>query len=219
MVKILTPRQELALSLISKTNLAKNFYFSGGTALSHYYLQHRFSEDLDFFSEQEFDPISVTTIIKSLKEKLGFIEFDYQNSFNRNLYFLHFDDGYILKVEFTYYPFKQVEKSKIIDNLFVDSSLDIAVNKLFTIVQKARGRDYYDLYFLIKKYGYEIAELRMMAKQKFDWHIDALHLATKLFETKKYLDDPILNTDIQILDIDNFFEKESLKLKDQILKK
>jgi len=33
---ILTKEQILALKLLAKTNIAKKFYFSGGTALSYY---------------------------------------------------------------------------------------------------------------------------------------------------------------------------------------
>lgn len=56
MESTLTDRQKLALKLIANTELAKHFYFGGGTALSHHYLQHRYSEDLDFFNQQEFEP-------------------------------------------------------------------------------------------------------------------------------------------------------------------
>jgi predicted nucleotidyltransferase component of viral defense system len=47
---ILTDHQQKALKLIAQTQLAEDFYFSGGTALAYFYLQHRKSEDLDFFS-------------------------------------------------------------------------------------------------------------------------------------------------------------------------
>lgn len=33
----------------------------------------------------------------------------------------------------------------------IDSLKDIAVNKLFTIYQNPRGRDFYDIYFILKK--------------------------------------------------------------------
>lgn len=106
---ILTVQQQLVLELIANTDLSKHFYFGGGTALSHYYLQHRYSENLDFFSKEEFDPQSITVSLKRLKPRLGFDSYDYQSSFNRNLDFLRFKDGYVLKIEFTYYPFQQVE--------------------------------------------------------------------------------------------------------------
>jgi len=218
MASILTSQQKNALELISKTNLATEFYFSGGTALAHYYLQHRKSEDLDFFSEKEFDPQNITISIKSIRDKLGFDSFDYQNSFNRNLYFLKFPNNYVLKLEFTYYPFIQIERPKLKDGLLVDSAIDIATNKLFTIAQKSRGRDYFDLYFLIDNFGYDIEDLRMKAKLKFDWHVDPLQLAAKLFEVDKHLDDPIIIKKIDRNKLTNFFQTEAGKLGGEIIK-
>src|SRR3989344_9309864 len=99
---ILTNEQRKTLDLFATTDLAKHFYFSDGTALAHFYLQHRKSEDLDFFNENEFDPSAIIVTLKSLQSKLGFTSFDYQSSFNRNLYFLKFKNKNILKFEFTY---------------------------------------------------------------------------------------------------------------------
>lgn len=49
--KILTANQLKILSFIGQESLlAKSFYLSGGTALAGFYLQHRYSEDLDFFN-------------------------------------------------------------------------------------------------------------------------------------------------------------------------
>lgn len=49
--KILTENQIAFLEQIKKSEfLAKNFYLTGGTALAAFYLHHRYSEDLDFFS-------------------------------------------------------------------------------------------------------------------------------------------------------------------------
>ncbi len=103
MASILTQQQKLALRLIAETNLSPQFYFSGGTALSCYYLQHCKSEDLDFFCENEFDPQQVAITLKSIQRKLRYNKFDYQSSFNRNMYFLRFSNDYVLKLEFTYY--------------------------------------------------------------------------------------------------------------------
>lgn len=217
MDSILTEQQQLALKLIADTNLAQHFYFGGGTVLSHYYLQHRYSEDLDFFSQEEFDPQDITISVKSLKNKLGFELFDYQNSFNRNLYFLRFKNGYILKLEFTYYPFQQIEQPKKIDGLLIDSVIDIATNKLFTIAQKPRGRDYFDLYTIIRKYGFILEDLRMKAKLKFDWHVDPLQLASKLYEVDTHLDDPIIDGQFDKNIITSFFHAEAEKLKGEIL--
>ncbi len=53
---ILSANQIKILEAISADNeICQSFYLTGGTALAEYYLQHRLSEDLDFFSEKEFD--------------------------------------------------------------------------------------------------------------------------------------------------------------------
>jgi len=53
---ILTPIQKQVLNQIKKSAfLRNNFYFTGGTVLSEFYLQHRYSDNLDFFSENKFD--------------------------------------------------------------------------------------------------------------------------------------------------------------------
>lgn len=219
MASILTVRQKTFISAISGSFISKNFYFSGGTALAEYYLRHRKSEDLDFFSENEFNTQDITVILKSLQPEIGYGSFDLQNSFNRNLYFLKYPDKYELKVEFDYYPFPQVEEPVRKDGLLVDSVLDIAVNKLFTISQQPRGRDYFDLYCIIQKYGYGLENLRILAKQKFDWHVDPLHLATQLDQVDSRLDDPIVQGEYDPEKISDFFLKEALKFKDQILSK
>jgi predicted nucleotidyltransferase component of viral defense system len=53
---ILTNTQKSLLKYLSNNeSLTKDYYLSGGTALSEYYLHHRLSEDLDFFSMHEVD--------------------------------------------------------------------------------------------------------------------------------------------------------------------
>lgn len=217
MASILTPQQTKAIQLIATTPLAKQFYFSGGTALAHYYLQHRLSEDLDFFNMDEFNPQDITLVLKSLQPRLNFVAFDFQSSFNRNLFFLKFADQYTLKLEFTHYPFTQVELPTKKDGLLVDSVLDIATNKLFTIAQKPRGRDYFDLFCIIQKFHYSVENLRMLAKQKFDWDVDPLQLASKFHQVGQHLDDPFLVKDLNKKELAHFFRQEATKFKKQIV--
>src|SRR3989344_5832659 len=106
-MSILTDRQRQFLKLVSENDwLTSNFYLGGGTALAEFYLQHRYSEDLDFFSEQEFDPFFITTIFKKIREKAGIERVAYEQSFNRNLFFLGLKSESI-KTEFTYFPFSR----------------------------------------------------------------------------------------------------------------
>jgi len=177
--KILTANQISLLQEIGRENfLSQNFYLSGGTALAGFYLQHRYSEDLDFFSEQEFETENIFIFFKAHQKKLSIKKIDFQQSFNRNLFFLHLPKE-IIKTEFTYYPFRPIQTGLREYGLTVDSLLDIAVNKLFTIYQKPRSRDFIDLYFILQRKKWSIEELVKKAKIKFDWHVDYLQLASQ----------------------------------------
>lgn len=69
MPKILSSRQVAILEFIGKEkNLVQNFYLSGGTPLAAFYLHHRYSEDLDFFSEQEIDMLALGAQFMKAKE-------------------------------------------------------------------------------------------------------------------------------------------------------
>jgi len=216
---ILTKQQSNFLKYFAKyETIANKFYLSGGTCLSEYYLHHRLSEDLDFFCEQEFELTDVTAWVASSKTSLGFKSFEYQQSFNRNLFFLAYVGGYVLKVEFTYYPFRQIDTQTKIKGIQVDSMLDIAANKLFTIYQKPRGRDYFDLYMILKHLPQSILKLRIMSQTKFDSSIDLLQLATRLSEVNRHVDDPILvKGTYDQAEVSQFFTMESMKLKQSIL--
>jgi len=132
---------------------------------------------------------------------------------------LIFPSNDFLKVEFTHFPFKRIDTIKKINNIFIDSLTDIAVNKLFTIYQNPRGRDYYDLYFIFKKEKrFSMEKLIKLARIKFDTHIDYIQLGTNLLKISSFLDDPILENKINIQLIEDFFIKESKNLKDKIIK-
>lgn len=197
--------------------LLDKFYLTGGTALSEYYLHHRRSVDLDFFCESEFSPESITPFIKKSKAVIKYKKIDFQQAFNRNIYQIIFSKNSFLKLEFTYFPFPQVEKPKIISNIKVDSLLDIAVNKVFTVSQKPRGRDFFDLYYIITKKKWCLSELVKKAKLKFDWHVDPLQLGTNMMQVKEIKDDPILEKATGLEKVQNFIIKEAKKIGKKVL--
>ena len=214
--RILTDTQKIFLDLFSQSALAKHFYLTGGTALVGFYLPYRVSDDLDFFSEEEFEIQTVVSFLKSIKNKLKYKEIDINTSFNRNLIFLKFND-FVLKTEFTYFPFTQVEKPALYKKVKVDSLRDIAANKLFTIYQKPRSRDYTDLYIICRENNWSIKEPTKMAKVKFDWHIDPIKLGSQFLQCRELKDYPHLLIDLKEKDWQNFFLSEAKKLKENIL--
>ncbi|MBM3256636.1 MAG: nucleotidyl transferase AbiEii/AbiGii toxin family protein [Candidatus Moranbacteria bacterium] len=214
----LAPDQKNILDIVSQDkDICRNFYLTGGTALAEFYLKHRFSEDLDFFAEQEFNPQSISVFFKKNQAKIGIKKIDYQSSFNRNLFFLHLKNREIIKTEFTYFPFPRIEKKIKRKCLFIDSLMDIATNKIFTIYQKPRSRDFIDLYLIIERTGWEMEDLIKKAKIKFDWHIDYLELGSKFLLAKKVKDYPKMLIKLPLSVWQNFFIKEANKFKKKVL--
>lgn len=190
---ILTCRQIDFLDVAkSEPFIAKHFVLTGGTALAAYHLGHRYSEDLDFFSEREFEILPLDIFFKKAKQKL--------------------------KTEFTYFPFPKIETGPTEGDMFVESKIDIAVNKLFTIYQRVAARDYIDLYLLCKREKYEIAELLKKAREKFEWHIDPLQLGTQFLKAEAAEDFPRMTVDLPSEEWRDFFREEAKKLKDAVLK-
>jgi hypothetical protein len=215
---ILSKNQQKILDALSHSDyIAHNFYWGGGTVLAEFYLRHRLSEDLDFFSEEVFDPQAIAVFFKQHQKELGIKKIDFQTKDNRNLFFLHLTKD-IVKTEFTYFPFPRIEQKQKWNKLWVDSLLDIAVNKLFTIYMSPRSRDSIDLYCIIQKTGWTLENLRKKAKIKFDYHIDPLQLGAKFLLATELKDYPRMVVKIKNSDWQNFFIAEAKKMKDEISK-
>lgn len=216
--EILHPRQVAFLAVLGRdAELAGRVYLTGGTALAAFYLNHRESEDLDFFSEEEIEPLAVETFLKASKIELGFETFEFQRSFNRSLYFLHFSDGELLKTEFTYYPFPRLAKGLSDGNLAVDSLRDIAVNKVFTVSQQIRARDFVDLYFILRKEPWQLSDLIKDARIKFDARIDPIQLGAQLLNVRELKDLPRMRVPLDAEDMAGFFLAQAASLKGEII--
>lgn len=215
---ILSKKQQMLLDLIGREqSICQSFYLTGGTALAEFYLRHRYSEDLDFFSEKEVDTQSISVFLQKIKKEAGIKKVDFEQSFNRNLFFLHFGKE-VIKTEFTFFPFSRIKTEKRAGGLSVDSLIDMAVNKLFTIYQKPRARDFIDLYFIIQKNRkLTIVDLVKNAQIKFDWHIDLLQLGAQFLQATVVKDYPRMIVKIDDRKWHDFFVDEAKKLKKEVL--
>ena len=68
---ILKDWQKKVIALVASTPELERFYLTGGTALSGYYLQHRVSDDLDFFTEDDIDTLFIEQFAVKIKELLN----------------------------------------------------------------------------------------------------------------------------------------------------
>lgn len=179
---ILSKTQQLFLELFKKSNIADDFYLSGGTALSEFYFHHRLSEDLDFFTNKIISLIEIEKFVEKAKSSLGFSEIEYRKLYDRNVFI--FKGHQELKTEFTLYPFKKIGADKNSANLKIDSLDDIAANKLFTILDRQEIKDFVDLFFFFKN-KYPLLKLRKLAERKFETKIDPVGLGSVIVGYKK----------------------------------
>lgn len=207
----ITPEQKRLLDEFRKDSfLSKNFYFTGGTALSLYYLQHRESVDLDFFSEKPFALEDVVTKIDSWKKSLKLSSVDYVTIVNTHIFNLIFPHKRTVKVDFNFYPYKRLERQNVINGIMVDSKVDIAVNKLLTIQQRTAVKDFVDLYFLLQ--DFTIWDLIEGVKIKFKIEMDPFVIGSDFLKAEDFEYLPKMIKPLTLEKLKTFFRQQAEKL-------
>ncbi len=185
------------------TNKFKKYYLSGGTALS-FHFSHRFSEDLDFFS-QKYDRKEPDMIMSFISEQTGFnfrmeAEEDKPEQVPMKVYSLELKEDCLLKIAFIC-DFEE-NIGKIENGLHsVDDIYHRKISAAAGTIQKqdASGRsihtgrqsakDFYDLYYLSRYYT-PLPEFflehfaRDRAEDLVAWHrrFNRLNLKTELLD-------------------------------------
>lgn len=216
---ILTPKQLKFLEFAGQEkSIIDNFYLTGGTALSEFYLKHRLSEDLDFFSFEEVDQVAVEAFLKKFSTHISLSEIKRKQFLGLFSFKLIYPDGEELKVDFNYYPFPLIEKGVNFKNIRVNSLYDIAVDKVHTLFMKPRTRDYLDLYFIMKTKDYPLDKLILDAKAKFDWDIDRVNLGSQFSRVRDLKDEdfPKMLKPFKRKEMENFFLKLAKSLEKEI---
>lgn len=130
------------------------FRLVGGTALS---LQrgHRFSIDIDLFTDTEYDSINFESIDSYLRKN-----FNYVDTSNNNLigfgksYFIGKSKTDCIKLD-VFYTDKFIEPPLFYDDIRMATISEIIAMKLEVIFRGGRKKDYWDIHDLIKHYSPE----------------------------------------------------------------
>ena len=161
------PFQDDVLRVIQKTR--SSFYLTGGTALSRCYLNHRYSDDLDFFvnANPEFKK-ETRLIIDRLKEEPGWVmEIGMvSDSFVR----LSLEkEKVFLKIDFVN-DIKFHKGSLENHTLFhqIDNWCNILSNKLCAL-SRMDIKDIVDILFLAENFEFQWDEIFQDAKEKDLW--------------------------------------------------
>ena len=214
---ILNPFQQKVLRDFKKSSLSKNFYLSGGTALAEFYLHHRLSEDLDFFTQEELNLDELKKFINAVCKRISVKKVEFQHGYGLYTFFITDVKNEKYKIDFGQYPFAPIEKLKNFNGISVESLFDIAANKAHTIAFRPRLRDFIDLYFIIQqKPDWSFQELLKRSFEKFEMRADALQVGQNLLEVKKQIDMPIMIKKIDLLAIEKFFLNEAKMLEKEI---
>jgi len=143
---------------------SQEFYLTGGTALSTFYLQHRYSEDLDFFTNDDVAFRRAENIVMDACSALN-ISF---SSIRLTSYFKHFsvgDANDFLTLHFAKDVSYHLKPSNVFEGIVVDSLEDIAANKICAVLGRTEIKDLIDLFFLGQA-GYGMFEYFPYAQQK-----------------------------------------------------
>src|SRR3989344_6374510 len=215
---ILTKDQSLFLDEFKKDDvLSSVFYLTGGTALAEFYLKHRYSDDLDFFTYNEFPQIEVEGFAQKIKSRLLARDVTYKKLYDRRIFYFHFGDSREdLKIEFTHYPFKQLEQSKNIDGILVDSFRDISANKLMAMIDRIEPKDFFDLYWIVKEH-FSFADIRQDAEKKFGLKIDELTLGGEFAKVKNFVLEVKKIREVSDEELRHFFAEQSMLLRKNVL--
>lgn len=145
------------LRRISPIIRGKGFYLAGGGGLSLQF-GHRISEDLDLFSPNLFDSVSLSSLLKkgsSIQEEILLEE-------NTLLLIL---DG--VRLSFLYYPVPLLFRSLEFEGIAVADWQDITAEKFKTIAQRGSKKDFYDLFEVFSSERLSIKEAVKIFKERF----------------------------------------------------
>lgn len=161
----LNPIQEKFLLAFSKSPLARNFYWTGGTLLAVRYLKHRLSLDLDFFTMGVLNREAITRLVSSFAKQNRIDKVEQHRIHDRLEFFLK--DGIEIRLDFASYNYKPLRKRSRWRGVPIDSLDDIAANKAVALMDRNDPKDVFDLCLLIIKKGYTVKKILKLARKKF----------------------------------------------------
>jgi predicted nucleotidyltransferase component of viral defense system len=168
----------LVMQIIAASSISKTLIFKGGTALYHCYLEQcRFSEDLDFSSNRTSLSIDEVRNIFATVEYLS-IKKDYLSEATIKIEKLQYAGPLMqpnfLKVEIDFLqnvllPPQTMAYHNVWGADFTVSVMDIreiCAEKIRAMSDRARYRDFYDIYLLLKKYQLDLDEIVSYVRKK-----------------------------------------------------
>lgn len=164
---ILLPYQIEILRLFFGSNFGKQFFLTGGTGLSAFYLAHRDSKDFDFFSIDPFDGQQIRVVINEIAQKMGCEVLPKVTSDTyHEIYLENKQNGWTQRIDIVKEQPKRFGDIVEVDGVRVDSLENIGSNKITAIFGRLEIKDYIDLYSILTNTKLTFEELFAQARQK-----------------------------------------------------
>ena len=163
----LYPLQNGILKAIEKLSLP--FYLTGGTALSRFYLHHRYSDDLDFFINDDPNFSTYTAAAISELMKMEDLNID-KNNLIATPYYVSINitkDSTPLKIDFVNdipVHFGDVKSYYLFNK--VDSIANILTNKITALIGRNEIKDVVDVWAISTNYSFDWKTILELASQK-----------------------------------------------------
>ena len=202
---ILLPHQIEILKLFFATTFAKPFFLTGGTALSAFYLAHRDSKDLDFFSLEKYDPQQLEVVILDIAQKMGCEIFTKIKSDTYNEIYLE-NVNWKQRIDIVKEQPKRFGEVVDIEGVRVDSLDNIGSNKITAIFGRLEIKDYIDLYSIVTQTENSFEELFVLAKQK-DLGLTEFYFASTIADISQIQTWPDLKIDLDKQAMFDFYKK------------
>jgi len=204
---ILTEFQKEFILAFSKTPLIDSFFLTGGTALSAFYLQHRLSEDLDFFTEEEGQISRALPIIQNIAFELN-SKIEIRRNFMSFIEFFLVRNDESIRCDFAMDSPYRLDQKVFREEygIYTDNVTDISCNKLSALYDRSELKDFVDIYFIDK----EIIPFEELVEKAKEKHIglDDYWLAVSLSKIENLNILPRMIKLITINELRDFFEKK-----------
>jgi hypothetical protein len=206
--EILYPLQDKIFTIVSIYD--DKIYLTGGTALSRFFFQHRFSDDLDFFTTTDDLKLIANDLIARLHDRGYRI-----NKTNLDIYFARTfieKDDVQIKLEFVKEYNRFGESIHTQKGVYINNLEDIGGNKITAFEDRAEVKDIVDLYYIIISLErlFEIADTKRVPVP----YEELLTLNTEGISGRA-----LICQDIDLRDVQHFIEKLKEETERQIKKK
>ncbi len=182
---ILYPHQKTLLLKFFSSPFAKLFFLTGGTALSAFYLAHRESQDLDFFSLEPFNTLALRTTMQEIADQTNSkLTINIRSQTYHEIFLENKKEHWTQKIDIIQEQPKHFGKIQTIDNIKVDSLINIATNKILAILGRFEPKDYIDLYIICTQTKLSFNKIFKLAKQK-DTGLSEFYFANVIADVDK----------------------------------